>query len=204
MAVATDVCAYTGCHNAGATRCSYVDRRGRSCGYSWCPEHQMVVADMVYCRRHGGVVRAISAIPYETIEHPDLDNRALSLCEWVAADIDGELRKLLESLPRGEEAWVYAQPLSLLMQRALGTRSWTRGWTLANQTGVQRKVAIAVSENDDAEVIASADGAEVARMVPPWISDRGAPIAEEAIAKRREQFRTEIVDSIGKALKAAI
>jgi hypothetical protein len=200
MAIATEACAYSGCKNTNITRCTYVDRRKRECGYAWCPEHQMVVADQVFCRRHGGVMRAISAIPYEEIEPPDLDNRALSLTEWVAGDIDSDLRKLLESMREGEDAWVYAQPLSLMMQRSLGVRAWARGWTLANQTGVLRKVGIHVDEDDDATVIATTDGKEVSREIPPWISDRGTPISEDAVGRRRAEFRQRLLDGIGRAL----
>ena len=202
MAVATETCAYAGCKNTNTTRCTYVDRRKRECGYAWCPEHQMIVADEVYCRRHGGVVRAISAIPYEEIEPPDLDNRALSLCEWVAADLDADLRRLLEGMQMGEETWVYAQPLSLMMQRSLGIRAWARGWTLANQTGVMRKVGIHVDESDDASVVATADGREVSREIPPWISDRGTPISEEAVTRRRAEFRERLLGDIKRALEA--
>jgi hypothetical protein len=202
MAIATETCAYAGCKNTNTTQCAYVDRRKRECGYAWCPEHQMVVADAVFCRRHGGVMRAISAIPYEEIEPPDLDNRALSLCEWVASDLDPDLRKVLETMRDSEDAWVYAQPLSLMMQRALGVRAWARGWTLANQTGVLRKVGVHVDENDDATVVATTDGREVSREIPPWISDRGTPISEEAVSRRRGEFRQRLINDIQKALDA--
>ena len=145
-------------------------------------------------------MRAISAIPYEEIEPPDLDNRALSLCEWVAADLDADLRRILEGLSQGEEAWVYAQPLSLMMQRSLGIRAWARGWTLANQTGVLRKVGIHVDEAEDARVVATADGKEVSSETPPWISDRGTPISEDAVARRRSEFRQRLITAIDKAL----
>jgi len=164
----------------------------------------MVVAQKTYCRRHGGVMRAISAIPYEEVEPPDLDNRALSLCEWVAADLEGDVRRALEGYRPDKESWVYAQPLSLMLQRAVGVRGWARGWSLANQTGVLRKVGIHVEESEDSTVVATVDAKEVSRAVPPWISDRGTPISEDAVARRRTEFRQKLLGDITKHLESAL
>src|SRR5438128_12462964 len=99
-----DPCAQPGCESKLGVRCAYVDRKGRACGTSWCPEHHLAVDDRVYCRRHSGVVRAISANTLELFEYPDLENRAASLCEWVAKDLDPMLRTLLMEMRAGPES----------------------------------------------------------------------------------------------------
>ena len=59
-----------------------------------------------------------------------------------------------------------------------------------------RKIGIEVNEADDTGVIASVDGNVVSREVPPWISDRGTPISDDAVQKRRDEFRIKLVGSI--------
>jgi hypothetical protein len=197
-------CAHPGCSNQNGVECVYVDRRGRECGYSWCPEHQLVFESQPYCRRHGGVMVAISADTIERIDPPDLDNRALSLCEWVANDIDQEVKAVLEEIKDGApDAVVLTHPLHLLVLRTPPARTWARHWTLGDHTGTMRKVSVEVSEDADDVVVASVDGSPVAREVPPWISSRTTPISDEAVQKRRDDFRIKLVGSIVWAAKYA-
>jgi hypothetical protein len=157
-----------------------------------------------YCRRHGGVMIAISQNVLEHIEPPDLDNRALSLCEWVANDLDPDMRALLEELRAGApDLQVHSQPLHLVLVRTPPSRAWAHVWTLSSHTGILRKVGIEVDETDETRVVASVDGNPVAREVPPWISDRGTPISEEAVRKRRDDFRIKLVGAVVWAAKNA-
>src|SRR3982074_1054486 len=112
-------CAFPGCPRQDAVACSYTDRHSRECGYAWCAEHRIDVNRRPYCRRHGGVMTAIASHPYDDIAPPDLDNRALSLCEWVAADIDKEVRDMLSQVGGAEAGWVTSHPLALILQREL-------------------------------------------------------------------------------------
>ena len=197
-------CAHPGCTRRNAATCQYEDRHGRPCGYAWCPEHQVVFADRPYCRRHGGVMRAISQNTLEHIEPPDLDNRALSLCEWVSNDLDRDMTALLEELRGGDEGFqVQDQPLHLVLIRTPKSRAWAHVWTLSSNKGTVRKVGIEVNEADDTKVVASVDGNPVATEVPPWISDRGTPISEDAVRKRREDFRVKLVGAVVWAAKNA-
>ncbi|HXA41306.1 MAG TPA: hypothetical protein VNV65_00175 [Candidatus Solibacter sp.] len=193
----TDDCAHPGCGRHDAIACRYIDRRGRHCGYSWCPEHQRVFEGDPYCRRHGNVMAAITIGTIERIEPPDLDNRALSLCEWVANDLDHEMVGLLDEIKEGsDEAFVHINPLHLVVQRTPPSRTWARTWTLGDHTGTMRKIGLEVNESADTVVVATVDGNTVAREVPPWISDRGTPISEEAVQRRRDEFRVKLVGSI--------
>jgi hypothetical protein len=197
-------CAHPGCVRRNAATCEYVDRRGRPCGYAWCPEHQVVFDNRAYCRRHGGIMRAISGNTLEDVEPPDLDNRALSLCEWVSNDLDHDMRALLEELRNGADGFqVHAQPLHLVFVRTPYSRAWAHIWTLSNHLGTVRKVGIEVNEADDSMVLASVDGNPVAKEVPPWISDRGTPISEAAVQKRRDDFRVKLVGAVVWAAKNA-
>lgn len=145
-------------------------------------------------------MRAIAANPEEPIEPPDLDNRALSLCEWVAADVDEDIQNLLRELQASHEAGVITTgALRLIVHRNPPIRVWARGWSIADHRGDQRRVGIEVSEANDSEVIATVDGNAVGRQVPPWITDRGTPISEEAVAKRRAEFRQSLVAAIYEA-----
>jgi hypothetical protein len=190
-------CAHPGCNNRNSASCAYIDRRERPCGYAWCPDHQVVFEGLHYCRRHGGVMRAIASNTVERIEPPDLDNRALSLCEWVSNDLDDDISALLEERRGGATGLrVQAQPLHLVLLRTPPSRAWARVWTLSDHTGTLLKVGIEVNEGDDTVVMTTVDGNPVAHDTPPWISDRGTPISDDAVQKRRDEFRLRLVDSL--------
>ena len=196
-------CDHPGCPRTDASPCAYVDRRSRSCGYSWCPDHSAPFQNQNYCRRHGGIMRAIAENPYDTIEPPDLDSRALSLTEWMTADLDDSVRKVLGGLQAPNDgSSVTLHPLRLVIQRTPYSRGWTRVWTLSTATGVLKKVGVEVDEDRDFEVKATVDGNVVMSDVPPWIGDRGTQIAEEAAARKRTQFRESLVDALSKAVAA--
>ena len=190
----TDPCAEPGCGSKLAVPCAYVDRKHHPCGTSWCQEHHLAIDGRAYCRRHSGVVRAITANTLELMEFPDLDNRAASLCEWVANDLDPLLRALLNELRSGhDEQQVSSLPMRLVIQRQPAARAWVRSWTLSDHTGVVHKLAIQVDEANDAEVIGSVDGNEVVRKVPPWISDRIPGFDDAGDEQRRADFRAALI-----------
>lgn len=195
-------CDHPGCPRTDATACAYADRRRRPCGYSWCPEHSAPFNKQNYCRRHGGVVRAIAENPYDTIEPPDLDNRALSLCEWVSADLDGDVQAMLAGLQQPNDgSFITLHPLRLVIQRLPHRRGWARVWTLSTHEGVIKKLGVEVDEDRDAEVRATVDGNLVASHVPPWIGDRGMEIAEDAANRKRDQFRQDLLSAMGDAAR---
>jgi hypothetical protein len=195
-------CDHPGCPRTDATPCSYTDRRGRPCGYSWCPDHSAPFNRLNYCRRHGGVIRAIAENPYDTIEPPDLDNRALSLCEWVSADLDADVQAMLGQLQQPTDgSFITLHPLRLVIQRMPHRRGWARVWTLSTNAGVVKKLGVEVDEDRDAEVRATVDGNTVASQVPPWIGDRGVPISDDAAKRKRDQFREDLLSAMGNAAR---
>ena len=148
-------------------------------------------------------MRAIAENPYDTIEPPDLDSRALSLTEWVSADLDKDVRAFLAQLQQANDGTsVTLHPLRLVIQRTPYSRGWTRVWTLSAPTGVLKKIGVEVDEDRDFEVKATVDGNMVASSVPPWIGDRGTQIAPEAADRKRAQFRQDLIDAMSKAAQA--
>jgi hypothetical protein len=89
----------------------------------------------------------------------------------------------------------------LQLQRSLHQRAWAHSWTLGDHTGTLRKIGIHVDEDDDSVVVATVDGVEVIRAVPPWISDRATLISDEAVTKRRDDFRAALLEAIGRHAK---
>ena len=200
--VGSDACSQRGCSSMRAVPCAYTDRRGHRCGTSWCVEHQVVVDGKPYCRRHAGIVRALAQLSSESKEQgPDLDNRAPSLCEWIANDIDGEVQTMLTSARGANEDWkIAADPLTLILAGTPRRRTWERNWKLADHTGTKLKSAISVDEENDAEVQVRVDAVIVDRVVPPWIAARreGGSLAEEGETRRR--FRERILRAMSEAV----
>lgn len=148
-------------------------------------------------------MRAIAENHYETIEPPDLDNRALSLTEWVSADLDHEVRALLAGMQQPNDgSSVTLHPLRLVIQRTTHSRGWTRVWTLSAATGVLKKIGVEVDEDRDFEVKATVDGKAVVATIPPWIGDRGTQIAPEAAERKRAQFHQDLVETMSEAARS--
>jgi hypothetical protein len=91
-------CSDGGCASPVGARCEYVDRRGKECRSSWCPRHQHIVDNRVFCRRHAGIMVAILDQPEDERELPDLDNRAPSLVEHMARRLHGGVVQLLQAI----------------------------------------------------------------------------------------------------------
>jgi hypothetical protein len=163
-------CSEQGCANETGVRCTFIDRRGRKCSTFWCPEHRASAEGSVYCRRHAGVILALSASS-ATGSVPDLANRSPSLANWVANDIDDAVRVLLQGIARGGENLV-VEPVALLYYGVERERRWERSWKLLDHTGVAIKVSIEVDEPTDPEVAVRVANVVVAKGVPPWIEHR--------------------------------
>ena len=98
------VCTLAGCSNDNAQPCAYRDGRGRPCRAAHCPQHGVVSDGKFYCRRHAGVMRAVGAEATPQGGLPDVDNRAPSLVNWIARDLDENVRRLLTGVARPGES----------------------------------------------------------------------------------------------------
>jgi len=195
-------CSQWQCHEATGLPCTYVDRRRRRCSTAWCPEHRDVVDDRVYCRRHAGIVRALSPIQ-ESTPLPNIDNRAPSLVDWIARDIDDDVRAALRATPFASEASeLVTDPVRLVFVGGERQRAWERSWRLADHMGVAIKVTVSVEERNDTEVLIRVGQNLAARMVPPWIEQRqrGEQLSPEEDAAARRRFHESIATAVIEAL----
>ena len=75
-------------HQRDAQFCAYRDRRGAPCPAAFCPAHSVSFSGISYCRRHAGTVQAIGELAKDPNGFPDLNDRAPSLVNWIARDLD--------------------------------------------------------------------------------------------------------------------
>ncbi len=190
-------CTAPGCQNLTAVPCAYRDRRGRACETAFCPDHGIVVAGARYCKRHGGTVRALGGHAADPLSHPDVDNRAPSLVNWVANDLDAPTREILGRLARSGERVLSDDEVTLLHDQNRQPR-WERSWRLVDHTGVIVKITVIVDEEDDAVVRVRVGSDDVVRAMPPWIERRlrGLETTPELDASQRRIFYRFIEENI--------
>lgn len=192
-------CSATGCAETTGVPCAYVDRRDRACATAWCPAHRDLAGGRVYCRRHAGVMRALAA-GSDVFSVPDLDTRAPSLVEWVARDLDGDLRAVLMATGEGES--VTSEAAHLVHAGRTRERGWERSWRLCRYTGFVHRVAVQVDEGRDTEVVVRVGHREVARLIPPWIAARqgGEEVTPAEDAQRRAHFHDLLLGAVRQGL----
>ena len=183
--------------DATGVRCDYVDKRTRACRTTWCSQHWVAVAGKPYCRRHASVVAAMGA-DAGAVGLPDVDNRAAALVASVAAEVDARVRAVLHEVAPAGGAVLVADPVRPLPPRDRATRRWQRAWKLVDHSGMLKRVAIEVDEDDDAVVMAHVDAELIGQGVPPWIERRrrGVSVPEQVDAEQRRSFYDAIARSI--------
>jgi len=192
-------CSHTDCDRRDGLPCSYRDRRDNACPSQWCPEHYQLVQGAPYCRRHVSVARALTHHSAAHAVAPDLNNRAPSLCEWVAAAIDPRIEDALRQTAASRPgSSVLFEPLELVLEGTPRMRYWERSWKLVDHTGPLAKLVIRVSEEDDRTVIAIADRKHLVEIVPPWVDRRAADDAS------RERFYASMVHSLLQGLEDSL
>jgi hypothetical protein len=195
-------CSARDCANQTAEACGYIDRRGRSCGTAWCADHQSLVAGVVYCRRHAGVVGALAGA--EQAIMPDLENRAPSLVNWVGRDVEQVIQDIVTSYRSqlGTDRLV-ADPVHMVFLGPERARVWERSWKLVDHTGWSLRVGLEVDELRDTEVAVRVGRNVVARMTPPWIEARlqGQQLSPEVDAEQRAEFYRGIAAAAAAAIE---
>ena len=194
-------CSERGCTASTGESCGYVDRRGRTCGTAWCPDHQQILGGTVYCRRHAGVVRALADAEGSM---PDLENRAPSLVNWVSHDLEEVIPDIVSSYRSelGTDRMI-ADPVHLNFVGPERLRVWERSWKLVDHTGWSLRVALEVDEVRDTEVAVRVGRNVVARMTPPWIDARrrGEVVAPDVDAEQRAEFYRGIASAVASAIE---
>jgi hypothetical protein len=180
-------CHMTGCRGRDGTQCSYVDKRGRSCPTSWCPEHEALVGGLPFCRRHASTMAALDGA--EAIAGlPDLDNRAPSLVGWMGRELDASIRDLLHSVAPNDSAAVITDPVRLLLTPGGQSRRWAKAWKILDDTSVVSRVSVEVDEHDDCEISARVNTDLIGMGVPPWIEHRRAGVEVDAATDAAERI----------------
>lgn len=197
-------CSVRGCVDANAQLCLYRDRHGKPCRVARCAAHGVVLHGVTYCRRHAGTVQAIDTPSGHANDVADLDDRAPSLVNWIANDLDEDVRKLLtDAAQPGED--VLTDGFVQLTRDKVRRARWERSWRIVDHTGLVLKVGIYTDEGDDAIVHVRVGDRLVAEGVPPWIASRqqGDESAPAVEFSRRQQFYSSLGESIGAAVKRA-
>ncbi|MGI8609035.1 MAG: hypothetical protein ACR2MY_07375 [Candidatus Dormibacteria bacterium] len=188
-------CEHPDCNRHDGVRCAYKDRRDSSCHTQWCPDHYQLVDGTPFCRRHVAIARALTHHSSAYAVAPDIENRAPSLCEWVAAAIDARVMGAMQEARSAQPgSTVSTEPLELVLEGTPRKRYWERSWKLADHTGPLAKLVIRVSEDNDREVMAMVGRQVMAAVVPPWV-DRSA--TDEA---SRAGFYAGILNALSRGL----
>lgn len=187
----------TGCRRRDGMRCSYVDKRGRSCPTAWCADHAVLVGGLPFCRRHASTMIALDGA--EAVAGlPDLDNRAPSLVGWMGKELDASIRDLLHRVAPNHNAAVITDPVRFVLTPGGQSRRWAKAWKTLDDTSIVNRVSVEVDERDDCEVCARVDAALVGKGVPPWIERRRAGVRVDAAtdASERREFTEAVARSI--------
>jgi hypothetical protein len=194
-------CTMRGCANHTAQLCAYRDRRERSCTATICPAHSISLGGVVYCRRHAGTVQAIGELAMDQSGHPDIDDRAPSLVDWIGRDIDKDIRTLLARAARPGES-VIADDAARLAHDFLRNARWERSWRLVEHTGPILNVTLHVAEDNDSLVHVRVGTETVADGVPPWIARRreGQDVEAAIDISQRRLFYRYLEETISEAV----
>jgi hypothetical protein len=194
-------CTMRGCDNDTAQLCAYRDRRERSCSAAICPAHGIALAGITYCRRHAGTVQAIGELALDQSGHPDIDDRAPSLVDWIARDLDRDIRTLLARAARPGES-VIADDAARLAHDFRRNARWERSWRLVEHTGPILNVTLHVAEDDDSLVHVRVGTETVADGVPPWIARRreGQDVEAAIDISQRRLFYRYLEETISEAV----
>lgn len=194
-------CSLRGCANTNAQVCAYRDRRGRRCQTAFCPAHSVSFAGVTYCRRHASTVQAIGELAKDPNGFPDLNDRAPSLVNWIARDLDQSIRRLLGRTARSGESVVVDESVRLAHDPARKAR-WERSWRIVEHTGLVLKVTVHVSEDNDSLVHVRVGTEMVADGVPPWIARRrqGQEVEAAIDVSQRQLFYRFLEENISTAV----
>lgn len=194
-------CQAHGCTSMDALACSYRDRRGRGCRAVFCADHAVLVDDVVYCRRHGGTMRALGSKGKVRAGLPDVDNRGPSLVQHVASTLDARVTALLQDAAKPHEHVIVDPEVTKAFDPDRSSR-WERSWRLVDETGVVVKITAFVPEGNPDTLAVRVGSHIIFEGVPPWISRRGR--GEQATEEQDEAARRHFYGELEQAATAAV
>ena len=195
-------CSARECSDEDAQLCAYRDRRGRTCRTASCRSHGLAVNGTRYCRRHAGTLQALDTRSGQPVTVPDVSDRAASLVNWIARDLDASIRASLTQAARAGET-VLADDFVHLVRDQTREARWERGWRIVDHTGLVLKVTLFVNNSDNSVVYIRLGEVIIASGTPPWIANRsrgGTPEASVDVAQR-QTFKQSIETAIAAALR---
>jgi hypothetical protein len=200
----TVACTIRGCENQGAQVCAYRDRRGRSCATACCSAHGVSVAGVIYCRRHAGTVQAVGTATDIPGGIPDINDRAPSLVNWIARDLDTAVRANLQQIAHPGETVLADEHVHLARDQVRRGR-WSRSWRLIDHTGLVLKVTVYTNDDDDSTVHILVGGVTVPCGIPPWIARRrdGSDVEAAVDISQRRVFYQSLETTIAAAIAQA-
>jgi hypothetical protein len=201
VAISTMACSMRRCTNTTAQPCAYRDRRERSCQTAFCKAHSVSVGGATYCRRHAGTVQAIGELAKNPSGLPDISDRGPGLINWIARDLDKDIRTLLARTVRPGESVIVDEAVRLKHDHWRQAR-WERSWRIVEHTGPVLAVTVHMSEDDDSRVHVRVGAEMVADSVPPWISRRTQGVEVEAAIdiSQRQLFYQLLEENISAAI----
>jgi len=200
----TLACSIRGCENQSAEPCAYQDRRGRSCATACCSAHGVSVAGVIYCRRHAGTVQAVGTATDISGGIPGVNDRAPSLVNWIARDLDQAVRANLQQIAHPGETVLVDEHVHLARDQVRRGR-WSRSWRLIDHTGLVLKVTVYTNDDDDSTVHVLVGGVTVPCGIPPWIARRreGSDVEAAVDISQRRVFYQSLETTIAAAIAQA-
>ncbi len=201
VAATATACSMRRCTSMTAQPCAYRDRRERSCPTAFCAAHSVSVGRATYCRRHAGTVQAIGELAKNPNGLPDLLDRGPGLINWIARDLDKDIRTLLARTVRPGESVIVDDAVRLKHDHWRQAR-WERSWRIVEHTGPVLAVTVHMSEDDEFRVHVRVGAEMVADSVPPWIARRSQGVEVEAAIdiSQRQLFYQMLEENISAAI----
>jgi hypothetical protein len=146
-------------------------------------------------------VQAIGELAKDPNGFPDINDRAPSLVNWIARDLDQSIRRLLGRAARSGESVIVDEDVLLAHDPARKAR-WERSWRIVEHTGLVLKVTVHVSEDNDSLVHVRVGTEMVADGVPPWIARRreGQEVEAAIDVSQRQLFYKFLEENISSAV----
>jgi hypothetical protein len=194
-------CSMRRCTNETARPCAYYDRRQRACPTAFCPAHSISVGGVTYCRRHAGTVQAIGELAKHPGGLPDISDRGPGLVNWIARDLDKDVRTLLARTVSPGESLIADDAVRLAHDHWRQAR-WERSWRIVDHTGPVLAVSVHLYEDDQSRVYVKVGAEMVADGVPPWIARRTQGVEVEAAIdiSQRQMFYQLLEENISAAV----
>jgi hypothetical protein len=146
-------------------------------------------------------VQAIGELARNQNGLPDINNRAPALTNWIARDLDKDIRTMLARTLRPGESVITDDDVRLAHDHWREAR-WERSWRIVEHTGPVPAVTVHVSEDDESRVHVRVGTEMVADIVPRWIARRsqGVEVAAAIDISQRQLFDEFLKENISAAI----